>query len=82
MGDASADEARAVTLAPAILARYAGDYNAGPLGILTIVNDGRALPDLGVSIRFLKGPDGNVTHLRVTIVEGDIDARRVAGPSK
>ena len=40
------------------------------------------VPDLGVPIKFLKGPDGNVTHLRVTIVEGDIDARRVAGPSK
>jgi hypothetical protein len=36
------------------------------------------VPDLGTPIKFLKGPGGDVTHLRLTIVEGDIDAPRVA----
>jgi hypothetical protein len=99
-GDATTDKARAVTLAPAVLARYAGDYNAGPLGVLKVVNDGGSLalvfpsggarhaifarseedlfvPDLGVPIKFLKGSRGEVTHLRITIVEGDVDAPRV-----
>jgi hypothetical protein len=99
-GDASTDQARAVKLSPAVLARYAGDYNAGPLGLFKVVNDGGSLalvfpsggakhailarseedlsiPDLGVPIRFLKGPRGEVTHLRLTIVEGDVDAPRV-----
>jgi len=100
-GDAAADTARAITLPPATLTRYAGDYNAGPLGVLKVVNDGGALalifptggarhrivarseddlfiPDLGVPIRFLRSASGEVTHLRVTIVEGDVDAPRVA----
>ena len=99
-GDASAATARAVKLPPAVLAKYAGDYNAGPVGLVTIKQDGGALsllfptggtgraiiafseddliiPDLGVPIRFLKDAAGNVTHLRMTIVEGDIDAPRV-----
>lgn len=99
-GDASADIAGAVSLPPAVLARYAGSYNAGPLGILRVINDGRSLalilpsggarhailarsaddlfvPDLGSPIRFLVGPGGDVTHLRLTIVEGDIDAPRL-----
>ena len=100
-GDASGDKTRAVKLPAAVLARYAGNYNAGPLGILRVINDGGSLalvfptggarhailarseeelviPDLGTPIRFLKGPNGDVTHLRLTIVEGDIDAPRVA----
>jgi hypothetical protein len=100
-GDASADKTRAVTLAPAVLTRYAGRYNAGPLGILTVISDGKSLalvfpsggarhailarseddlflPDLGVPVRFVKAPSGDVTHLRLTIVEGDIDAPRIA----
>jgi hypothetical protein len=100
-GDASADKVRAVTLSPAALTRYAGDYNAGPLGVLKVVNrngslalvfptggtghaifarseDDLFIPDLGVPIKFLKGPRGEVTHLRITIVEGDIDAPRVS----
>jgi hypothetical protein len=35
------------------------------------------IPDLGVPVRFLKDGGGSVTHLRMTIVEGDIDAPRV-----
>lgn len=99
-GDASGDRTRAVTLAPAVLTRYAGSYNAGPLGILRVVNEGSSLalvfptggarhaiiarseedllvPDLGTPIRFVKAPNGAVTHLRLTIVEGDIDAPRI-----
>jgi hypothetical protein len=80
-GDASADTARAVQLAPAVLTRYGGDYNAGPVGVLKVVNEAGSLalvlpsggsghatfarseedlfiPDLGVSIKFLKGPRG------------------------
>lgn len=99
-GDASADKTRAVTLAPAVLARYAGSYNAGPLGILRVINEGSSLalvfptggarhailarseedlfvPDLGTPIRFLKGSSGDVTHLRLTVVEGDMDAPRI-----
>ena len=89
-----------MTLAPAVLTRYAGSYNAGPLGILRVVNEGSSLalvfptggarhaiiarseedllvPDLGTPIRFVKAPNGAVTHLRLTIVEGDIDAPRI-----
>jgi hypothetical protein len=100
-GDAASVQAQAVTLAPAVVTRYVGEYNAGPLGILKVTNDGGGLAlifpsggarhailatseddlliaDLGVPIRFLKGPAGDVTHLRMTIVEGDIDAPRVA----
>lgn len=101
-GDASADTARAVTLPDAVLTRYAGTYNAGPVGMVRVIRDGRSLalvfptgggarhaiiarsedelfvPDLGTPIKFLKGPGGDVTHLRLTIVEGDIDAPRVA----
>ena len=100
-GDASADRARAVTLPEAVLTRYAGTYNAGPVGMLRVVRDGGSLalvfptgggarhailarsedelfvPDLGTPIKFLKGPGGDVTHMRLTIVEGDIDAPRV-----
>jgi hypothetical protein len=99
-GDASADKTRAVALPPAVLTRYAGSYNAGPLGILRVVNDGGSLalvfptggarhgiiarsqedlfvPDLGVPIKFVSGPNGEVTHLRLTIVEGDINAPRL-----
>ena len=99
-GDATADKAREVKLSAAVLTRYAGEYNAGPLGILRITREGDSLglifptggarhvilarseddlmiPDLGVPIRFLKGAGGDITHLRVTIVEGDIDAPRV-----
>jgi len=100
LGDASTDKARAVTLPPATLARYAGEYNAGPMGILRVTREGDTLglifptggarhvilasseedliiPDLGVPVRFVKGPGGDVTHLRITIVEGDIDAPRI-----
>jgi hypothetical protein len=100
IGDAAADKAREVKLAPAVLTRYAGEYNAGPLGILRVTLEGDTLGlifptggarhaivatseedltilDLGVPIRFLKGAGGDVTHLRLTIVEGDIDAPRV-----
>jgi hypothetical protein len=99
-GDASTDIARAVSLPPAVLARYAGSYNAGPLGTLRVINEGGSLvlilpsggarhaivatsaddlfvPDLGSPIRFLLAPGGDVTHLRLTIVEGDIDAPRL-----
>jgi hypothetical protein len=99
-GDATAAKAREVKLASAVLARYAGEYNAGPLGVLRITRDGDTLglvfsnggarhpivamseedlllSDLGVPIKFLKTPGGEVTHLRLTIVEGDIDAPRV-----
>ena len=99
-GDATAVTARAVKLAPAVLARYAGEYNAGPLGTLRVSVEGDTLAvvfptggarhaivatseedlmiaDLGVPIRFLKGAGGEVTHLRLIIVEGDIDAPRV-----
>ena len=99
IGDGSAEQARAVALAPAVLARYAGDYNAGPLGTLRVSVSGTALtlvmpsggahailarseedfvvPDLGTPVRFLRSAAGEVTHLRVTIVEGDIDAPRM-----
>ena len=100
-GDASADKTRAVTLSDAVLERYAGTYNAGPVGMLRVIRDARSLalvfptgggarhaiiarseddlfvPDLGTPIKFLKGPKGEVTHMRLTIVEGDIDAPRV-----
>jgi len=35
------------------------------------------VPDLGVPVHFVKNASGDVTHLRITIVEGDIDAPRV-----
>jgi hypothetical protein len=35
------------------------------------------VPALGVPLTFLKNAGGEVTHLRVTSVEGDIDARRI-----
>jgi hypothetical protein len=99
-GDATAVTARAVKLAPAVLTRYAGEYNAGPLGLLRVTVDGDSLGlifptggarhaivaaseedlmvvDLGTPIRFLKNAQGDVTHLRLIIVEGDIDAPRV-----
>ncbi len=99
-GDATAEQVRAVTLAPAVLARYAGDYNAGPLGILHVSTIGDVLaivlpgggashallarseedfliPDLGTPVTFLKSAGGDVTHLRLTIVEGDLEAPRV-----
>jgi len=99
-GDASEATAHEVKLTPAVLARYAGNYNAGPLGIITVSVEGGELAltfptggakhtivarseddlliaDLGVPVKFLKTPGGDVTHLRLTIVEGDIDAPRV-----
>ena len=99
-GDATAALAHEVKLAPAVLARYAGNYNAGPLGLLKVTSENGSLglffadggarhalvatseqdlliADLGVPIKFLVGPGGQVTHLRMTIVEGDIDAPRV-----
>jgi hypothetical protein len=99
-GDATGVIARAIKLSPAMLKRYAGDYNGGPLGIMRIVIDGDALalsfpasggrhaivasseedlmiPDLGVPLRFLRGTTGDVTHLRIITVEGDLDAPRV-----
>ena len=36
-----------------------------------------SMPDLGVSLRFLKDARGEVTHLRVTSVEGDTNAPRL-----
>ena len=97
VGDASG-EARVISLPAATLARYAGDYNAGPIGTLHVAISGDALslvmpaggshrivarseedflvPDLGTPVRFLTGPSGEVTHLRITIVEGDIEAPR------
>ena len=98
-GDATNLIARAVKLSPAVLKRYAGEYNGGPLGIMRVTAEGGTLglifptggrhqiiaaseedlmiPDLGVPIRFLKDAGGDVTHLRVITVEGDIDAPRV-----
>ena len=99
-GDATTHKAREVKLPPAVLTRYAGEYNAGPLGIARVTREGDTLavifsgggarhaivaaseddliiPDLGVPVRFLKDPGGGITHLRITIVEGDIDAPRV-----
>jgi hypothetical protein len=99
-GDATAVTTHAVKLSPAVLARYAGEYNGGPLGLMKVTREGDTLglvlstggarhlivatseddllvPDLGVPIRFLKGPGGEITHLRMTIVEGDMDAPRV-----
>jgi hypothetical protein len=35
-------------LAPAVLSRYAGDYNAGPLGILKVTSDGSTLWHSGI----------------------------------
>jgi hypothetical protein len=35
------------------------------------------VPALGASMKFLKNSAGDVTHLRITIVEGDIDAPRL-----
>jgi hypothetical protein len=104
-GDASTDVARAVKLPAAVLARYAGEYNAGPLGVLRVTNEGGSLmlvfpngagqhaivarseddlfiPDIGSPVRFLKTPNGDVTHLRITIVEGDVDAPRVKGSAR
>jgi hypothetical protein len=100
LGDATTNKAREVTLAPAVLSRYAGDYQAGPLGMVRVTREGDTLglifpssgarhlivatseedlmiPDLGVPIRFLKGPDGEVTRFRLTIVEGEIDAPKI-----
>ena len=37
------------------------------------------VPGLGSPVTFLKDPTGAVTHLRVTTVEGDIDAQRRRG---
>jgi hypothetical protein len=99
-GDASDIRASEVKLTPAVLSRYAGNYNAGPLGILKVTLDAGTLalvfpsggaghrilarseddllvPDLGVPVHFVKNASGDVTHLRITIVEGDIDAPRV-----
>ena len=99
-GDASVEHTTAVKLAPAILAKYAGDYNAGPMGMLRVQTIGDVLaivlpgggashallarseedffiPDLGTPVKFLKASTGDVTHLRLTVVEGDIDAQRV-----
>jgi len=100
VGDAHAEHASAVRLAPAVLAAYAGDYNAGPLGILRVSSVGDSLgivlpgggarhvlvarsdqdfliPDLGTPLTFVRSSTGDVTHLRLTIVEGDIEAPRV-----
>ena len=35
------------------------------------------VPDLGMPMTFMKNAKGDVTHARLTIVEGDIDAQRV-----
>jgi len=40
------------------------------------------VPDLGVPLRFITGSTGEVTRLRVTTVEGDMDAPRVARPPR
>ena len=45
--------------------------------ILASSDEDLIIPDLGVPVRFLKGAGGDVTHLRITIVEGDIDAPRI-----
>jgi hypothetical protein len=94
------EQAREVKVPPAVLARYAGAYQAGPLGTFRIVTEGDRLtvelpggdarhaalaksdtdfflPALGASIKFLTAPGGEVTHMRITIVEGDIDAPRI-----
>ena len=91
-----------MTVAPHVLAKYAGTYAAGPLGLLKVeVHAGElalVLPGgdtrhravaiseqqflvatLGTPLMFMTNGDGEVTHLRITAVEGDIDARRVDG---
>jgi hypothetical protein len=40
------------------------------------------VPALGVPLRFITGSTGEVTHLCVTTVEGDMDAPRVARPPR
>jgi hypothetical protein len=93
---------RQVVVAPDVLAKYAGTYAAGPLGLLKVVvhagelalvlpgGDTRhaamALSDhqflvstLGTPLTFIKNSKGEVTHLRITSVEGDMDARRIDG---
>jgi hypothetical protein len=40
------------------------------------------VPTLGVPLTFVKNDAGEVTHFRVTSVEGDIDARRLTGAAK
>jgi hypothetical protein len=40
------------------------------------------VPDLGVPMTFLKNTRGEVTHLRVTSVEGDIDAQKLPEHSR
>jgi hypothetical protein len=97
------EKAREVMVSPAVLAKYAGTYHGGPLGMFHIVVQGDRLavelpggnarqealaksdtdfflPALGGSIRFLTNPGGEVTHMRITIVEGDIDAPRIGVP--
>jgi hypothetical protein len=37
------------------------------------------VPTLGTPLQFVRNERGEVTHLRVTAVEGDIDAARVTG---
>jgi hypothetical protein len=93
--------AQQVTVAPQILATYAGTYAAGPLGLLkVVVHDGKLalvlpggdtrhtavalsdhqflVPTVGTPLMFIRTTGGDVTHLRITSVEGDIDARRVS----
>jgi hypothetical protein len=95
------DESHTVAaVSPAILATYAGAYNAGPLGVLRVsVDEGRLtvelpggggrhhalaksdedffLAPLGVWLRFVRDTHGGVAHLRLTSVEGDVNAPRL-----
>ena len=51
--------------------------NGGRHAIVASSEEDLMVADLGVPVRFLRGTGGEVTHLRVITVEGDIDAPRV-----
>lgn len=99
VGHVDDEQAHAVKVSPATLAKYAGTYTADPIGPVRVAVDGDALaiqvpggaamlpalaksdsdfivPALGASLRFFTDKNDAVTHLRLTIVEGDIDAPR------
>ena len=100
VGNIEDEKNNTVQVSPAILARYAGTYQAGPLGNVHVLVVGEQLaielpggggrhlaiaksdadfflPPLGASLRFLKDAKGEVSHLRITSVEGDAMAPRL-----